>query len=224
MSFSCNQSLDGSFPPSPAEDRGSQRLSWSNLLQSLTELKGLNQRASANQYCRSETGSVADLSLSESDSSFFCYPPEETLAEEVVATITQSLNNASPILCCSKLIIPDCLIHNISQELLHLAVNEPCGLRGAMIDLCVDKGDQGLLCTVDQIAVDPTLVPTFHVTLMLRLESVGLWPKVQKLFKGGKPPSAMSPRHHKALRLSSSFRAIRRKLYSSGELLIEECC
>lgn len=168
-------------------------------------------------------GSVADLSLSESENSF-CFPLEETLAAEVVSTITQSLNNASSILCCSKLIIPDCLIHNIRQELLHLAVNEPCGLRGAVIDLCVDRSDQGLLCTVDQIAVDPTLVPTFHVTLVLRLESGGLWPKVQKLFKGGKPPSAMSPRHHRNLRLSSSFRAIRRKLYTSGELLIEECC
>ncbi|KAM4599156.1 DNA damage-inducible transcript 4 protein-like [Fundulus diaphanus] len=223
MSFSCNQSLDGSFPPSPAEDRGSQRLSWSNLLQKLIELKGINQGATADQYCRSETGSVADLSVSDSDSSFF-YPLEETLAAEVVATVTQSLNNASPILCCSKLYLPDCLMRNISQELLHLASNEPCGLRGAVIDLCVDRGDQGILCTVDQIAVDPTLVPTFHVTLVLRLESGGLWPKVQKLFKGGKPPSAMSPRHHKTLRLSSSFRAIRRKLYSSGELLIEECC
>ncbi|XP_043993347.1 DNA damage-inducible transcript 4 protein-like isoform X1 [Gambusia affinis] len=218
MSFSCNQSLDGSFPPSPAEGRSSQRLSWSNLLQKLAELKGLNQR-----YCRSETGSVADLSLSESDSSFFCYPLEETLAAEVVGTITQSLNNASPILCCSKLILPDRLMCNISRELLHLAVNEPCGLRGAMIDLCVERGAQGLLCTVDQIAVDASLVPTFHVTLVLRPESGGLWPRVQKLFKGGKPPSAMSPRRHKTLRLSRSFRAIKRKLYSS-ELLIEECC
>ncbi|KAM4591996.1 DNA damage-inducible transcript 4 protein-like [Odontesthes bonariensis] len=222
--MSCNESLDESFPPSPAEDRGSQRLSWGSLLQSLAELKGIHQTATAEHYCRSETGSVADLSLSDSDSSIFCYPLEETLAAEVVATITQSLNNATHILCCSKLILPDCLIRSISEELLHLAVNEPCGLRGALIDLCVDREDQGSLCTVDQIAVDPTLVPTFHVTLVLRLESSGLWPKVQKLFKRGKHLPARCPRHHKTLRLSSSFRAIKRKLYCSGELLIEECC
>ncbi|XP_041866574.1 DNA damage-inducible transcript 4 protein-like [Melanotaenia boesemani] len=221
--MSCNQSLDGSFPPSPAEDRGPQRLSWNNLLQRLIELKGINQTVTADQYYRSETGSVADLSLSDSDSSFFCYPLEETLAADVVTTIVQSLNNASNILCCSKLILPDCLIHNISKELLHLAANEPCGLKGALIDLCVDKGDQGSLCAVDQIAVDPTLVPTFHVTLVLRPEASGLWPKVQKLFKSGKPPSAMSPRHRSTLRLSTSFRAIKRKLYCSNELLIEEC-
>lgn len=168
-------------------------------------------------------GSVADISLSALDSSFFCYPLEEVLATEVVATITQSLNDASNILGCSKLILPDYLLHNICQELLHLAVSEPCGLRGALIDLCVDRGDQGFLFTVDQIAVDATLVSTFHVTLVLRLESGGLWPKVQKLFKGRKSPQT-SARHQDTLRLSTSFRAVKRKLYYSGELLIEECC
>nr|XP_046257307.1 DNA damage-inducible transcript 4 protein-like [Scatophagus argus] len=225
MSFSCNNSLDGSFPPSPAEDRGSKRLSWGSLLQRLTELKGINQRVTADHQCsRSETGSVADMSLSESDSSFFCYPLEETLATDVVATIAQSLSDASDILHCSKLILPDFLLHNISQELLHLAVSEPCGIRGALIDLCVDRGDQDSLCTVDQIAVDSTLVPTFHVTLVLRLESSGLWPKVQKLFKGSTSPQTRHQRHQNTLRLSTSFRAIKRKLYCSGELLIEECC
>ncbi|XP_028279576.1 DNA damage-inducible transcript 4 protein-like [Parambassis ranga] len=224
MSFSCNQSLDGSFPPSPAEDRSSQRLSWGSLLQRLTELKGISHRVTADQDCRSETGSVADLSLSELDSSFFCYPLEETLAAEVVATIAQSLNNASHILGCSKLILPDCLLHNISKELICLAVSEPCGLRGALLDLCVDRGgDQSSPCTVDQIAVDPSLVPTFHVTLVLRLESGGLWPKVQRLFKSSKAPHASASQHN-TLKLSTGFRAIKRKLYCSGELLIEECC
>ncbi|XP_008277040.1 DNA damage-inducible transcript 4 protein-like [Stegastes partitus] len=226
MSFSCDQSLDGSFPPSPAEDGGSQRLSWGSLLHRLTELKGINQRVTADQCCRSENGSVADLSLSDLDSSFLCYPLEETLAADIVAIIAQSLNNASHILDCSKIILPDCLLHNITQELLHLAVSEPCGLKGALIDLCVDMGEQGSLCTVDQIAVDPSLVPTFQVTLVLRPESSGLWPKVQKLFKSNKSPqtSTTPVRHHNTLKLSTSFRAIKRKLYCSGELLIEECC
>lgn len=225
MSFSCNHSLDGSFPPSPAEDRASKRLSWSTLLQRLVELKGVNQGATTEQCCGSETGSVADMSLSESDSDFFCYPLEESLATEVVQAITQSLHNASHNLGCSRLILPDCLLHSISQELLHLAACEPCGLRGALIDLCVDRGDQNSLCTVDEIVVDSSLVPTFHVTLVLRLECSGLWPKVQKLFKGSTSPqtSASSPGHQNTLRLSRSFRAIKRKLYSSGELLIEEC-
>ncbi|KAI4812419.1 hypothetical protein KUCAC02_024167 [Chaenocephalus aceratus] len=222
MSFSCNHSLDGSFPPSPTENRASKRLSWGSLLQRLTELKGIRHRVPADYGSRSETGSVADLSLSESESSFFCYPLEETLASEVVATIAQSLNKASRILGYSKLILPNCLLLNISQELLHLAVSEPCGLRGALIDLCVDRGDPGTICTLDQIAVDTTLISTFQLTLVLRLESSGLWPKVQKLFKGNRSLQT-SVRHQRSLRLSSSFRAIKRKLYCSAELLIEEC-
>lgn len=55
MSFSCNQSLDGSFPPSPAEDRRSDRRSWGSLLQKLSELKGNNQRATADRLSSSSS-------------------------------------------------------------------------------------------------------------------------------------------------------------------------
>lgn len=163
------------------------------------------------------------MSLLELDSSFLCYPLEETLAAEVAQQITLSLQEASTSLGCSKLVLPDMLLHNISQELLHLASNEPCGLRGALIDLCVDRADQGCLCAVDQIAVEATLVPTFQVTLVLRLDASGLWPKVQKLFKRSTSPRVPT-KHQSTLKLSSGFRAIKKKLYSSEELLIEECC
>ncbi|XP_008320003.1 DNA damage-inducible transcript 4 protein-like [Cynoglossus semilaevis] len=226
MSFSRSQSLDGSFPPSPVEDRSSKRLSWGSLLLRLTELKKTNQRVAADQNCRSETGSPADTSLSEFDNSIFSEPLEETLAAEITETITESLRNASHNLGCSRLLLPDCLQYSISQELLHLSSCEPCGLKGALIDLCIDRGDQDSLCNVEQIVVDASLVPTFHVTLVLRLEAGGLWPKVQKLFKGSRSPqrSGTSPRHRSIQRLSTSFRAIKRKLYSSEDLLIKECC
>lgn len=63
MSFSCDHSLDGSFPPSPAEDRVTKRLSWGSLLQKLTELKGINQSTvTVDQQCsRSETGECCSL-------------------------------------------------------------------------------------------------------------------------------------------------------------------
>lgn len=163
---------------------------------------------------------MTDTSLSDSDE--FCYLPEETLAAEVSASVTQSLHDACDTLCCSRVILPDFLLRNINQELLHLASSEPCGLRGAVVDLCVDRGDQGPICALDQIVVDDTLVPTFEVTLVLRLDAGGLWPKVQKLFKGSASPQ--SPvKHCDTLRLSSSFKAIKKKLYCSGEPVIEEC-
>ncbi|CAL8391066.1 unnamed protein product [Arctogadus glacialis] len=225
MSFSCSQSMDGSFPPSPVEDRVSKRLSVGSLLQRLAELKGTYQSGTTAEHCRkSPTGSVVDLSLSESESSVLFDPLEVTLSEEIVATIARSLSDASlGAAGSSKLILPDRLLHSIGQELIHLAAFEPCGLRGALIDLCVDNGGQGDVCSVEQIAVDASLVPTFHVTLVLRTNTGGFWPKVQKLFKTNTPQSA-NARPPKTLRLSPSFRAIKRKLYCSGELVVEVCC
>ncbi|XP_077439080.1 DNA damage-inducible transcript 4 protein-like [Vanacampus margaritifer] len=220
--MSCAHSLDGSFPPSPAEDGGGlKRLSWGRLLQRLAELKRLNRRQCSN----SDTGSVADMSMSNSESSLFCYPSEETLAAELVATIEESLHGAAHLLGCSRILVPDSLLDHVGLELVHLAVSEPCGLRGALIKLCVDRGEPWPPCSVDEIAVDAALVPTFHVTLVLRAESGGLWPKVRRFFKSSRSEQTCETptRHRHSLRLSSGFRAMKRKLYSSEELLIEEC-
>lgn len=144
---------------------------------------------------------------------------EETLLKELVNLIACSLREAKDgALRCSKLLIPEKLLEHIGQELLHLAASEPCGLRGAVIDLCVEQGE---VCqSMEQIAVDPYLVPTFQLTLVLRLDSGGLWPKIQGLFSTKSPSSTVK---RQAIRLSTGFRVIKKKLYSSEELLIEEC-
>ncbi|KAL0964746.1 hypothetical protein UPYG_G00328340 [Umbra pygmaea] len=146
---------------------------------------------------------------------------EETLLKEVVDLIACSLREAKDrALRCSKLLIPEKLLEHIGEELLHLAASEPCGLRGALIDLCVEQG--GVCQSMEEIAVDPYLVPTFQLTLVLRLESEGLWPKIQGLF-ATKSQSTSSPVKRPAIRLSTGFRMIKKKLYSSEDLLIEEC-
>ncbi|XP_077351894.1 DNA damage-inducible transcript 4 protein-like [Festucalex cinctus] len=222
--MSCAHSLDGSFPPSPAEDGGgSKRLSWGRLLQRLAEVKGLNHR----QCNNSDTGSVADMSMSNSESSLFCYPSEEMLAAELVANIAESLHRAAHLLGCSRLLVPDSLLDRVGRELVHLAASEPCGLRGALVQLCVDTGEPWSPCSVGEMAVDAALVPTFHVTLVLRAESGGLWPKVRRFFNNKSSRSERTcetpTRRRHSLKLSSGFRAMKRKLYCSGELLIEEC-
>lgn len=148
----------------------------------------------------------------------FYDPTEESLCKEVVQQIALSLIEAKGCtLHCSKLLIPNKLLEHIGTELAQLAVSEPCGLRGALIDLCVQQGE---MChSISQIAADPCLVPTFQLTLVLRPESGGIWPKIQGLFAA--KSSSTSPRG--ALKLCTGFRVIKRKLYSSEELLIEEC-
>ncbi|NWH90481.1 DDIT4 protein, partial [Aegithalos caudatus] len=108
--------------------------------------------------------------------------------------------------------LPGSLQAQVRTELLRLACSEPCGLRGALLDLCVEHGKA---ChDVGHIAADPAVVPTFQLTLVLRLDS-RLWPKIQGLFASG---PAFAP-----LKLSTGFRVMKKKLYSSEQLLIEEC-
>lgn len=202
---------------------------------------GNNSSSSSIDSSRSHNGSRSDLSESGSDVScdllgpsgededLFYDPTEESLLREVVDVIARSLREAKDSECgalrCAKLLIPEKLLEHIGSELLHLAASEPCGLRGALIDLCVEHA---FGCeSVEQIAVDPCLVPTFQLTLVLRLENSGLWPRIQGLFSSGAAKSGSAggapPAAKQAIRLRTGFRVIKKKLYSSEELLIEEC-
>lgn len=237
----------GSSPPSPLDDGASpRRLSWGRLVQKLADFSAGGGGSSSSIDSRSHNGSRSDLSDSGSDVScdllgpsnfddedLFYDPTEESLLKEVVDVIARSLREAKDCehgaLRCAKLLIPEKLLEHIGRELLQLAASEPCGLRGALIDLCVEHGFACEQSVVEQIAVDPCLVPTFQLTLVLRLESGGLWPKIQGLFGGGgaskssssSSSSSAPPAARQAIRLHTGFRVIKKKLYSSEELLIE---
>nr|XP_006630338.1 PREDICTED: DNA damage-inducible transcript 4 protein [Lepisosteus oculatus] len=223
--FSAPLSPYESFPPSPTADSSSKRLSWGKLMQKLTDFSGsslghsFDSDAETSRSDFSDSGSVELDQTSASGSDLFFDPAEEALCSEVVGLIERSLTEAKGgALRCSRLLIPGQLLEHVGQELLHLAASEPCGLRGAQVDLYVEHGDA---CqSIEQIAVDPCLVPTFQLTLVLRLESGGIWPRIQDLFAARSP--AAPPLKH-ALKLGTGFRVIKKKLYSSEELLIEEC-
>ncbi|KAK2876026.1 hypothetical protein QQF64_005215 [Cirrhinus molitorella] len=207
---------DSSLPSTPTSDAPSKRLSWSKLMQKLHSSQSLDSD-SDNHSSTDDASDAGSISLSESD--LFFDPAEEALCKEVVQLIALNLTDAKDgVLHCSKLLIPEKLLEHIGHELVHLSVSEPCGLRGALVDLCVEQ--DGTCEAVGQIAVDPYLVPTFQLTLVMRLDSKGFWPKIQGLFTGRSPSS---PVVRRALKLSTGFRVIKRKLYSSEELLIEEC-
>ncbi|XP_029933177.1 DNA damage-inducible transcript 4 protein [Myripristis murdjan] len=225
--LSAPSDISSSLPPSPV-DSSPRRLSWGKLVQRLADFSAGGSSSSIES--RSNNGSRSDLSDSGSDFSsdlspsiddLFYDPMEETILKDVVDLIARSLKEAKDSDCalrCTKLLIPEKLLEHIGRELLHLAASEPCGLRGALIDLCVE---QGLVCeSVGQISVDPYLVPTFQLTLVLRIESSGLWPKIQGLFSTKSPST---PVVRQAIKLSTGFRVIKKKLYSSEEMLIEEC-
>ncbi|XP_075698837.1 DNA damage-inducible transcript 4 protein [Rhinoderma darwinii] len=183
----------------------------------------LSQRCSSlpNSDCESLTSSD---SFSESyfdnisipDSELLCDPEGEQLCPSLLKMIKRSLNKAKiNSLRCSKLLLPDDLLCHLGQELMHLAYSEPCGLRGALIDLCVENSKD---ChTVAQLAVDPSVVPTFQMTILFKLDS-RFWSRLQGLFSTKPVPGS-----GQSLKLSPGFKVLKKKLYSSDELIIEEC-
>ncbi|XP_038638862.1 DNA damage-inducible transcript 4 protein [Scyliorhinus canicula] len=199
--------------------------SWGKLLQKIAELAGGSgsppPAALQRKAPESEPGLDADSdygSLGSDSDSIIDDPFEEFLCADVIQLIEQSLTEAKhSALHCFKLLIPDQLTGQVAEELLRLAAGEPCGLRGAVLHLSVE--DQDGCKEVDRIVVDSSLPPTFELALVLRLEA-GLWSKIQDLLSSG--PS-FTPGYSQALRLSPHFRIIKRKLYSSTEIFIEEC-
>ncbi|XP_077310537.1 DNA damage-inducible transcript 4 protein [Lithobates pipiens] len=150
------------------------------------------------------------------DSDLLVDPEGEQLCPSLLKMIKRSLNKANiNSLRCSKLILPDDLLCHLGQELIHLAYSEPCGLRGALIDLCVENSKA---ChTVAQLEVDPCVVPTFQLTVLFKLDS-RLWPRIQGLFSTKPVPGSGH-----SLKLSPGFKVLKKKLYSSEELIVEEC-
>ncbi|NXU54991.1 DDIT4 protein, partial [Turnix velox] len=140
-------------------------------------------------------------------------PEDELLCSRLLEAVRAALGRAAlGRKGRSRLLVPAPLLAQVRRELLRLACSEPCGLRGALLDLCVEHGKT---ChAVGHMAADPTVVPTFQLTLVLRLDS-RLWPKIQGLFASA---PAFTP-----LKLSTGFRVMKKKLYSSEQLLIEEC-
>ncbi|GLD52717.1 DNA damage-inducible transcript 4 protein, partial [Lates japonicus] len=153
-------------------DSSPRRLSWGKLVQRLTDFSTSTNSSidlGSNNGSRSDlsdSGSDISSDLSPSNEDLFYDPMEETILKEVVDLIARSLREAKDSDCalrCTKLLIPEKLLEHIGQELLHLAASEPCGLRGALVDLCVEQG--GVCESMGQLSVDPYLVPTFELTL-----------------------------------------------------------
>ncbi|XP_066536094.1 DNA damage-inducible transcript 4 protein-like [Hoplias malabaricus] len=177
-----------------------KRPSWGKMVQKLMDFNHADDTKPSVSSEKRDSGYFSEI-LTED-------PFEEALCAEIVDNLSEILAEASArAVGWSRLIVPDQLVEHIGQELLHLAAEEPCGLKGALIDLCVENGKN--FQSIGQLSVDPYTVPTFHLTFLLRPDLGGLWPKVTR-------------RLSNSLRLSTGFTAVKKKLYSSSEAYIEE--
>ncbi|XP_075466895.1 DNA damage-inducible transcript 4 protein [Ascaphus truei] len=169
---------------------------------------------SSNSFSECDIAALDNISLPDSD--LLSDPEGELLCSSLLKQIQHCLTKAKiSSLRCSRLLLPDELLRHLGQELLHLAYSEPCGLRGALIDLCLEHGKD--CYNVAQLSVDQCVVPTFQLSVLLRLDS-RFWPRLQGLFS-----TRPAPGFGQSLKLSPGFKVLKKKLYSSEEFIIEEC-
>ncbi|XP_030622731.1 DNA damage-inducible transcript 4-like protein [Chanos chanos] len=134
---------------------------------------------------------------------------EASLLSSLTKRIEKCLAEAKKTtLRCHQLLLPRHMIARVAGDILRAAVDEPCGIRGALINVFLDT--DGKLQKLGIVTPDQSVTPTFELSVILKtqLES---WPSLQHLFGSDKE-----------LRLRSEYRLIKRKLYSSASPTIHE--
>lgn len=117
---------------------------------------------------------------------------------------------------CSKVLVPEKLTRKIAHDVLRLSSTEPCGLRGCIIHVNLETGN---VCKkLDKIVYDPSVVPTFELTLVFKQDSQS-WPSLRDFF----PRACFASGNKRTLILSPGFRLVKKKLYSLIGTVIEEC-
>lgn len=108
----------------------------------------------------------------------------------------------------SQILIPRQLTHRISLDVIKMAEEEPCGLRGCVIYILLD--DASTRKRIGRVFCDRRVVSTFEVFLTLRKDSARHWLSLRHLTSGlgGTRPLVISPDYHLS----------KRKLYRSSSL------
>ncbi|XP_054846095.1 DNA damage-inducible transcript 4-like protein [Eublepharis macularius] len=142
---------------------------------------------------------------------------EERTCQGLVRMLETCLSKSKQTkLHCSKVLVPEKLTRRIAQDVLRLSSTEPCGLRGCIIHVNLETGN---ICKkLDKIVYDPTVVPTFELTLVFKQDSCS-WPSFRDFF----PRACFTAGSKRTLILSPGFRLIKKKLYSLIGTVVEEC-
>ncbi|XP_056156696.1 DNA damage-inducible transcript 4-like protein [Lampris incognitus] len=145
---------------------------------------------------------------------------EDRACQQLAKMFENCLSRAKKTtLHCSSVLVPEKLTRRIARDVLRMASGEPCGLRGCVlyVHLEQEKGCKQL----ERIIYDPTVVPTFELTLVFK-QDPSAWPSLRDfLFIG----TCFAPGFRHVLKLSPGFRLVKKKLYSSSSAgtVVEEC-
>ncbi|XP_059202012.1 DNA damage-inducible transcript 4-like protein-like [Centropristis striata] len=135
---------------------------------------------------------------------------ERLLQQDVTRHIEQCLTEAkASTLHCQMLLLPRHMTTRVGQDVVRSSADEPCGLRGASITVYVE-GKEGLK-SVGNILVDPSVTPTFELSVVFKADKDDGWPPLKHIFDT-----------NKVLKLRPEYRLVKRKLYSSASPVIHD--
>ncbi|KAL1115757.1 hypothetical protein AAG570_006047 [Ranatra chinensis] len=109
-------------------------------------------------------------------------------------------------LSCGEVLLPDDLLPRVAADVLRLAENEPCGLRGCTLFINFETDTE---CRrIGTVKCDPNTVSTFELFLTLKRDSRSTWHSIlpqfiKNLTKGG------------TIMISPGFTLEKKKLYRS---------
>ena len=135
---------------------------------------------------------------------------QRVLQQAVTRHIELCLTEAkASTLLCQVLLLPHHMTARVGQDVVRSSADEPCGLRGASIKVYVE-GKEGLK-PVGSFSIDPSVTPTFELSVILRADKSYGWPALKHIFESDK-----------VLKLRPEYRLVKRKLYSSASPIIHD--
>ncbi|XP_050696406.1 DNA damage-inducible transcript 4-like protein [Eriocheir sinensis] len=125
---------------------------------------------------------------------------EAAARESLVEELTREVRGRAGVLGVGEVVVPPELIQAVKEDVLRLGESEPCGLRGGVLHVRYQDGQE-----MARVVVDPCMPNTFDLFLTLQPDTTTWYHKMGRLIK---PLRKSSP-----LLLSTTYVLEKRKLY-----------
>jgi hypothetical protein len=158
------------------------------------------------------TGNYTGLTsmLDNSGYGTFEEPIDESLCQDVCLHLHAKLRDSQSILHF-RLLMHANLMRQIADDIVRMSCHEPCGLRGCLLHLSIERKQKRGLQKLGQIQFDPHTVTTFELYLTLIEDSTGwlsLRRFITKLISG-----CLHDTVTEDIFVSPGFRLMKEKLY-----------
>lgn len=140
----------------------------------------------------------------------FDEPIDESLCDDVCSCLHTKLHESQSLHHC-KLQLPANLLRKIADDIMRMSCREPCGLRGCVLHLSIERKQKDRMQTLGQIQFDPHTVTTFELYLTL-IEDLTGWLSLRR-FIGRLISGCLHNTITEDIFVSPGFRLMKEKLY-----------